>query len=78
MIRFGEYGEHFFIIVAGYVSVSIPNPIIREWKDHYRRFKSLKEWKNTVFKARRKEVTEIMFGRDQVLDEEYEEKDFTA
>lgn len=54
VIRFGEYGEHFFIILAGQVSVSIPNPIIRDWKDHFRRFQALKEWRNTVFKARRR------------------------
>ena len=38
IIRYGEYGDKFYIILQGKVSVEIPNPAIRSWKDFYAQY----------------------------------------
>ena len=48
-ITFGEKGENFYIIIQGIVSVSIPNPQIKERALQLRDFEQLLEWKEKEF-----------------------------
>ena len=38
VINYGEPGEKFYVILSGQVSVKIPNPGIKGWKDHRAKF----------------------------------------
>jgi hypothetical protein len=46
VMKFGEIGDKFYIIVKGLVSIKIPNPSIKDWKQEHKHYKSLLEWKN--------------------------------
>ena len=45
VIRYGEYGDQFYIIMSGKVNVKVRNPIISDFKKHFDLYGSLKEWK---------------------------------
>lgn len=61
IIKYGDFGDHFFIIIQGKVSVKIPNPTIKGWKEHFDRFKFLKDWKNTKFASKMQRAKKVMF-----------------
>lgn len=42
----GSIGTKFYMILQGSVSVTIPNPKIREWQIKQQEFKQLLEWKD--------------------------------
>lgn len=50
MITYGEPGEKFYVILSGQVSVTIPNPGIKGWKDHRARFTELQHWEETSYR----------------------------
>lgn len=49
VINYGEFGEHFYIIIHGKVGVQIPNPMINQWQKHREAFEDVKIWKSTKF-----------------------------
>lgn len=62
VIKYGEPGENFYVILSGKVSVMVPNPAIRKWKYHYKRFDDLQRWHHLelvplIDKARQKFFT---------------------
>lgn len=44
-IKYGEYGDQFYIIMSGKVNVNVPNPFIIDWKKHHDIYGTLKAWK---------------------------------
>ena len=45
VITYGEVGDLFYVLIKGSVSVNIPNPMIRHWKDKLQYKEDLIRWK---------------------------------
>ena len=45
VITYGEVGDLFYVLIKGSVSVNIPNPMIRHWKDKLQYKEDLIQWK---------------------------------
>ena len=52
IIQYGEYGDQFYIIIQGKVSVEIPNPVIRAWKDEFKKYSDLQAWHKSVIERK--------------------------
>ena len=49
VIRYGETGDKFYVILKGVVSAQVPNPSIKDWPFEYRHYKNLLQWKKEEF-----------------------------
>ena len=52
VIRYGDKGDWFYLILKGVVSVEIPNPTIKNWKTDYEEYIKLKQWRETVLEEK--------------------------
>ena len=41
-ITFDEIGEHFYVILKGFVAVNVANPVIKSWREKHREYLKLK------------------------------------
>ena len=44
IVTYGDNSDHFYLIITGQCSVSIPNPAIRGWADRHRHYQDLRNW----------------------------------
>jgi CRP-like cAMP-binding protein len=49
LFKHGDEGDKFYIILKGKVSISIPNPLIKKWKEKYELMETLNKWKSNKF-----------------------------
>ena len=66
VINYGEPGDKFYLILGGEVSVTIPNPGIKGWKDHRNVFEQLKHWEETSFKHLREKARCEFMKQDEI------------
>jgi hypothetical protein len=67
----GDKGDKFYVILKGSVSVHIRNPIIKEWKIQWLRYKELKRWKAENFDKRANKAREQYMDSYQTQVTEY-------
>ena len=46
IIKYGEFGDRFYVLIKGSVSVHIPNPLIRHWQEKVKYKQDLIDWKH--------------------------------
>ena len=43
--QIGDFGNKFYIVLRGVLSVQIPNPTIKDRREKLKEFEELKEWR---------------------------------
>ena len=70
VVKYGDIGDLFYMIIKGSVSVQIPNPAIKKWDMLRKEFTRLKQWKWEHFDPKMKRAKKEADARYKVIDKE--------
>lgn len=70
MVKYGDIGDLFYMIIKGSVSVQIPNPEIKKWDIFRKEYLRLKQWKWEEFDPKARRAKKEAEARYKVVDKE--------
>ena len=70
VVKYGDVGDLFYMIIKGSVSVQIPNPEIKKWDIFRKEYLRLKQWKWEEFDPRARRAKKAAEAQYKVVDTE--------
>ena len=74
VIKFGEPGDQFFVIIQGTLGVMIPNPSVKKWKANYQRWNKVQKWYVTEYRALYEHARSKFYAANEFLYANVEKK----
>lgn len=74
VVKFGEPGDKFYVIIQGVCSVMLPNSAINNWDFQIKDFNNLQSWKNDVFDPKVEEFKKIHYDSYSYMEKKTQEQ----